>query len=135
MPGTMYIDQSATFAGPPIALMAAVKTKFGSDEPEISKQGERKYVIQAAVTYRPEYGMAPQSEVLQVTITGGPDLTTTIQPGMPVEFDGLRCGFSAAEVRPDGRVRGGKPYFAASGVKAFTGSGNGRPAAEASKVA
>ena len=135
MPGTIHIDQAATFSGPPIALMAVVKTKFGTDQPEISKDGERKYSVHVAVTYRPEYGMAPQSEVLQVTVTGGPDLTSSLQPSSPVEFDDLRCGFSAAEARPDGRIRGGKPFFMATAVKAFAGTGNGRPVAEASKVA
>ncbi len=129
MPGTMYLDQSQTFAGPPIALMAVVKTKFGSDEPDISKSGERRYVIHAAVTFRPDNGMPPQSEVLQITITGGSDPTQVIQPGMPVEFEALRCGFTAPEQRPDGRVRGGKPFFGASAVRPYAATG--KPSAAA----
>ena len=94
MPGTIHIDQAATFAAPPIAMMAAVKTKFGTDEPDVSKQGEKKYVVSCAVQYRPEGQMPAQAEVLRWTVTGGPDLTTTLHPGSPIEFDGLRCGFS-----------------------------------------
>jgi hypothetical protein len=119
MPGTMYLDQAATFAAPPICLMAAVKTKFGTGEPDISKNGERRYVVQVAVTYRAENGMPVQSEVLQVTVTG--DDPTGIPAGSPVEFDGLRCGFTTPETRPDGRVRGGKPFFGANAVRVFVG--------------
>ena len=120
MPGTMRIDEAATFAA--VLLMAAgPKTEFGTDSQAISKSGERKWFAQVAVTYHPEYGMAAQSEVIQVTVTGGTDPALVLQPGTPVTFDGLRVGFSAPERGQGDRIRGGRPWFQAAGVRAVHG--------------
>ena len=128
MPGTMRIDEAATFAA--CLLMAAgPKTEFGTDTQAISKTGERKWAVQAAVTYHPEYGMAAQSEVIQVTVTGGTDPALVLQPGTPVTFDGLRVGFSAPERGQGDRIRGGRPWFQASGVRAVHGQRNAEPKA------
>jgi hypothetical protein len=121
MAGTIHIDSAATFSAM-LLMSAGVKTKFGTDQPDISSTGERKYTVSVACTYNSEFpGMRAQSEVIEVTVTGGADPSASIPPGTGVEFDRLRCGFSAPEKRDDGRLRGGRPYFMASGVRAVHG--------------
>src|SRR5215475_6446235 len=67
MPGTLTIDKAATFQA--VLLMASgPKLKFGSTEQDISARGERKWDVQAAVTYHAEPGMKPVSEVIAVTV-------------------------------------------------------------------
>ena len=89
MPGTLTIDTTATFQA--VLLMASgPKLKFGSTEQDISARGERKWDVQAAVTYHAEPGMKPVSEVIAVTVTG---------PGhRPVRVDRAR---HPDRVRPD----------------------------------
>ena len=69
MPGTLTIDIAATFQA--VLLMASgPKLKFGSTEQDICARGERKWDVQAAVTYVAEPGLKPVSEVIAVTVTG-----------------------------------------------------------------
>lgn len=117
MPGTIHVNTDATFATM-ILMGIAEKTKFGTDVPEVSALGEKKYVAEVAVQYRAEGTMRPVSEVISATITGGAhDAILGIPPGSPVELAGLRCGVSAPEKREDGRVRGGRLYFMASAIR------------------
>lgn len=114
MPGTLTVNAAQTFATM-LLMSAAQKTKFGTEEPDISKTGEKKWAVELAVTYLAENGMRPVSEVISVTVTGGDGVT--IAPGTPVEFDSLRCGVSAPEKRDNGRISGGKLYWMASGIR------------------
>lgn len=118
MPGTMAIDTASTFTR--ILLMGAgPKTKFGSTDQDVSASGEKKWEVQAAVTYHSEYGMKPFSEVISVTVTGpAADPAEAIAPGSPIEFDRLRVGFSSPEQRENGKgIRGGRPWYQASGIR------------------
>jgi hypothetical protein len=122
MPGTIHVNTDATFATM-ILMGIAEKTKFGTDVPEVSALGEKKYTAEVAVQYRAEGTMRPVSEVISATITGpGPDILS-IPPGSPVELAGLRCGVSAPEKRDDGRLRGGRLYFMASSIRVAGASG------------
>ena len=125
----LTIDSPATFSAM-LLLSAGVKTKFGTDEPDISRDGERKFSVQVACTYVSEFpGMKAQSEVLDVTVTGGTDPSLSIQPGMSVTFDRLRAGVSTPEMSDNGRgprVRGGRLYWMAAGVRAVHGAQNGQ---------
>jgi hypothetical protein len=117
MPGTVTVDVRATFAAM-ILMGIAEKMKFGTDQPEISATGERKYTAEVAVTYHAENGMKPVSEVISVTITGGDhNAILGIPPGSVIGVDRLRCGVSAPEKRDDGRVRGGKLYWMAASIR------------------
>jgi hypothetical protein len=130
VPGaTVVIDQQQTFAGPPIALSVGPKLEFGSDSQQITKNGERRWVIQVACTYTADPGMKAAAEVIEVTITGE-DPSVSIAPGATVEFNVLRQGISAPERRGD-RVIGGKAWYSAQGVRALNGTPNGRVAATA----
>ncbi len=117
MPGTLTIDTAATFQA--VLLMASgPKLKFGSTEQDISARGERKWDVQAAVTYFAEPGIKAVSEVISVTVTGpGADPCASIPPGTAIAFDKLRVGFSPPEARENGRgIRGGRPWYQASDV-------------------
>src|SRR5215469_2176329 len=94
MPGTLTIDTAATFQA--ILLMASgPKLKFGSTDQDISARGERKWDVQAAVTFHAEPGLKPVSEVIAVTVTGpAADPCASIAPGTPIVFDKMRVGFS-----------------------------------------
>ena len=117
MPGTLTIDITATFQA--VLLMASgPKLKFGSTEQDISARGERKWDVQAAVTYHAEVGLKPVSEVIAVTVTGpATDPCASIAPGTPIVFDKMRVGFSPPEARENGRgIRGGRPWYQATDV-------------------
>jgi hypothetical protein len=123
MPGTLTIDTTATFQT--VLLMASgPKLKFGSTEQDISARGERKWDVQAAVTFHAEPGMKPVSEVIAVTVTGpATDPCTSITPGSPIVFDKMRVGFSVPEARENGRgIRGGRPWYQAANVRAVAPS-------------
>ena len=71
MPGTLTIDLAATFQA--VILMASgPKLKFGTTEQDISARGERKWEVQAAVTYIAEPGLKAVSEVIAVTAPARP---------------------------------------------------------------
>jgi len=115
--GTLTIDTTATFQA--VLLMASgPKLKFGSTEQDISARGERKWDIQAAVTYFAEPGMKAASEVISVTVTGpSADPCASIPPGTSIVFDKMRVGFSPPEARENGRgIRGGRPWYQATDV-------------------
>jgi hypothetical protein len=117
MPGMLTVDVRSTFAAM-IVMSVAEKMKFGTEVPEVNAAGERKYTAELAVTYLAENGMRPVSEVISATITGGDhQAILSIPPGTPVTLDKLRCGVSAPEKRDDGRVRGGRLWFSAAGIR------------------
>ena len=122
MPGTIHVDQQSTFSSPPLVMSVGPKLKFGTDQQDITRNGERKWSIQAAVSYKPEYGRS-HAEVIEVGIVGD-DPAAAVQPGMPVQFDRLRVGFSAPEVNNEsGRIRGGKPFWQADAARPFSAAG------------
>ena len=91
MPGTLTIDAAATFQA--VLLMASgPKLKFGSTEQDISARGERKWDVQAAVTYRPTFdGQRLQSEVIGITIAALNDPVDGVPVPSAVVFDQLRA--------------------------------------------
>lgn len=128
MPGTFTIDTKNTFTSA-LYMSAGPKLKFGSAEQDISATGERKWEVQAAVTFHAEYGMRPVSEVIVITVTGGDDPARGLQAGAPIEFDRLRVGMTAPEARQDGRgIRGGKPYYQAAGIRQLRQAQHPQPA-------
>jgi hypothetical protein len=56
--------------------------------------------------------------VLQVTVTAELDPSLEVSEGDPVEFDGLTVGVMSPEMGENDRIRGGKLFWSASGVKA-----------------
>jgi hypothetical protein len=128
MPGAIAIDTRNTFAAA-IFLGSAQKMLFGTDQPDVAKDGQRKYAADVAVTYLAEPGRKPVSEVISVSVLGT-DPAATITAGSPVEFDGLTCGVMAPQRNERGGVSGGKLYFMARAIRA-SAPANGRPLASA----
>ena len=131
MAGMITVSQQETFSTPPLVMSAGPKLKFGSDQQDITRNGERKWSVQVAVSYFADYGMRPQAEVIEIGLTGE---APEVQPGTPVQFDRLRCGVSAPEKTDEGRVRGGRLYWQADAVRPFSGNGNGRPVTAGAKA-
>lgn len=121
MPSTVTVDLPATFASF-MLLSVAPKTVFGSDQLDIAKTGEKKYVLEVAATPVPDGGLAGRSEVLSITVTGGDEgVMLAIQPGTPVTLEKLRMGISPVE-RTEKGIRGGRPWFQGTGLKAVGAS-------------
>jgi hypothetical protein len=133
VPGTLTIDAGKTFATM-LVMGISQKLKFGTDDPDISVSGEKKWTAETAVSYLAEPGMRAVSEVISVTVTGGDNLATSITPGTPVEFTDLRCGVSAPEKRENGRIAGGRLYWMASGIRPAHGANGARPVMAAAKA-
>src|SRR5262245_25839897 len=110
-------------------MASGPKLKFGSTDQDISARGERKWDVQAAVTYIAEPGMKAVSEVISVTVTGpGTDPCASITPGTAIVFDKMRVGFSVPEARENGRgIRGGRPWYQASNVHHVQQSRSAKP--------
>jgi hypothetical protein len=133
MAGMITVDQQSTFASPPLVMSVGPRLKFGTDVQDVTRDGEKKWSCQVAVTYFADYGMRAQAEVIEVGLTGE-DPGSAVQPGMPVQFDRLRCGVSAPEKTDQGRVRGGRLYWSADAVRPFSANGNGRPVLAGAKA-
>jgi hypothetical protein len=125
--GTITIDARNTYAAA-IFMGATAKTIYGTDEPDISRDGQRKYAADVAVTYLAEPGRKPVSEVISVSILGT-DPAASVPAGSAVEFDRLRCGVSQAERNDRGGVRGGRLYFMADGIRSAASPNGSRPLA------
>jgi hypothetical protein len=119
MPGMITVSQQETFSTPPLVMSVGPRFKFGTDQQDVTRQGERKWSCQVAVSYFADFGMRAQAEVIEVGLVGE-DPSHAVQPGMPVQFDRLRCGVSAPEKTDEGRVRGGRLYWSADAVRPFT---------------
>ena len=124
MPGTYMIDNSRTFSTM-ILMSSGPRLAYGTQDQEITQNGEKRWVAELACSHHPAVpGQRAISEVISVTITGPPsDPGASIPQGSAVEMVDLRMGIMAPEQGERG-IRGGKPYFAASGIRAV----NGRPA-------
>lgn len=131
MPGMITVSQQETFSTPPLVMSVGPRLKFGTDQQDITRNGEKKWAVQVAVSYFADYGMRAQAEVIEIGLVGA---APEVQPGMPVQFDRLRCGVSAPEKTDEGRVRGGRLYWSADAVRPFSGSGNGHPVAAGVKA-
>jgi hypothetical protein len=114
---TLVVDANATFATM-LLMSAAPKEKF--QQPgvqDVSADGTPKWSAQLAVTYNAENGMAPTSEVLNVSITSHANPVDGIPPGSPVVPDGLRAGVNSPERRDNGSIRGGRLWYSATGLR------------------
>ena len=101
MPGMITVSQSETFSAPPIAMAVGPRLKFGTDEQDVTRDGERKWSVQVAVSYVPEFGMKAQAEVIEVTHHGRgprdqPRYARRVQPP-----PGRRVRSREARQRPD----------------------------------
>lgn len=117
MAGTYSVNQQETFSAV-LLLSSSPKRRFGSQEQATNAAGTPQWSVEAAVTFSPVDGIVKGAEVVSVTIPSQHDPASGIAPGSAVNFEGLRLGVSGAEKTDSGRVRGGKPYFQATAVRA-----------------
>jgi hypothetical protein len=84
-----------------------------------SKDGsERKWTAQvvASLPSRWDAGRS-DSDVLSVTVTCSDDPTGLVHEGDPVEFKDLTVSAMPPEMGDTGRIRGGKPFYQANGIR------------------
>lgn len=123
MPGTLIVDQASFSTA--IVMATSPKTVFGAGNvQDKNAAGVLKWTANVAVTFAPDgTGIAPGSEVINVTIASNEDPGVSCPPGTTVAFDQLRAGTTPPEVREGGRVRGGRLWFSAAGIKPAQWSG------------
>ena len=119
MPGTFIIDTGRTFTVARL-MASAPKLRFQSTEQDVTADGELKWEVQVALTWRVNPGKRPVAEIVSVTIPGGSDPAAGIPDGSPIELDEFRVGISSPE-RTDKGVRGGRPWYQATAVRALNG--------------
>jgi hypothetical protein len=121
MPGTYVVDTESTFVRC-VLINGGQKDKFGSPGvQETSAQGVPKWYAEAAVTFVPSQpGMPPVSELITVTITSLANPFDDLQTG-EIAFTGLRVGTTPPTSGEGGRIRGGKLWFTASGIRPALG--------------
>jgi hypothetical protein len=84
-----------------------------------SKDGtERKWTVQVVASLPSRFDAArTDSEVLSVTVTCADDPRDYMSEGVPVAFDNFTVGVMPPETTDGGRIRGGKLFWQASGVR------------------
>ena len=117
--GTFAVDAAATFTSV-VLINVAPKVKFGTTgQQEVNAAGVPKWSVDVAVTFTPTLaGMAAHSELITLTVTGAGQPGLGLNPGSPVALDGFRVGLNPPEMR-DEKIRGGKLWFSASGLRSL----------------
>jgi hypothetical protein len=84
-----------------------------------SKDGsERKWTVQVVASMVSRFDATrTDSEVLSVTVTSAEDPTGQVAEGDQVYFDNLTVGVMPPEAGEGGRIRGGKLFWQATGVR------------------
>jgi hypothetical protein len=84
-----------------------------------SKDGsERKWTVQVVASLPSRFDITrTDSEVLAVTVTCADDPRDYVHEGDQVLFDGFTVGVMPPETTDAGRIRGGKLFWQASGVR------------------
>jgi hypothetical protein len=119
MSGTFAVDAAATFTYV-MFVNSMPKLKYGAATPtqETNAAGVPKWAVDLTVTFTPTLpGMAPESEVLTVTITDSVQPGQGLNPGAPVQLEGLRIGHNPPELTENKKIRGGKLWYNATGLK------------------
>jgi hypothetical protein len=123
--GTFVVDQAATFSTA-VLMSTAPKERFGSPGvQDVSAEGVPKWAAMVAVTFTPNGSMAPVSDVLTVSVTQPANPADGMQLPAPVVFEGLRVGVNAPEKRDNGSIRGGRLWYAATGLRSSLMAGAG----------
>ena len=127
MPGTFAIDTAATFTTC-MLVNAGPKPKFGAaDQQETNAQGTPKWLLEVAVTFAPGApGMPAISELISVTVTAPHNPVEGVPAGTPITFDSLRAGLNVPEHGQNGRIKGGKLWYTAIGIRPVMASSGRR---------
>ena len=117
MPGTYAVDTAATFTAT-MLVSAMPKIRFGTEVQETNAAGVPNWLIEVAATFAATGGFGAQTELITVTITDHAHPAQGLNPGSPVALEGLRVGLNPPEVKNE-RLRGGKLWFTATGLRSF----------------
>lgn len=84
---------------------------------------ERKWTVQAVFKMPSRFDPnRTDSDLLNVTVTCPDDPRDSVHEGDQVIFDGLTAGVMPPEADDSGRIRGGKLFWTASGVRSRVAS-------------
>ena len=133
MSGTFIVDP-ATFTSI-MFVASAEKSDLKTGEILVNKQGAIKWGVQAVASWQSEYGMPPVTEVITVGIPASHDPASGITAGTQIQFDGMRVGVMAPEPNGKGGIKGGKPFYQASAVRAANGKSSYKPTADTASAA
>ena len=129
MASPVAVDAKNTFAYA-LFMGADKKVKYNSPgEVEMTADGQVKWAVRVAVEYLPEPGRPPVSDMLKVSVNGS-DPGAGLTPGTPIEFEGLRAGVMAPEMRDfkgDGnkKLTGGSFFYTARSIRRSGAPANG----------
>ncbi len=119
---TFKVDQAATYAA--IAFVQALpKTKFGSNEPDLTKDGVPKWSVELLVVPRVGPGMQAKSELLRVGVASHEDPGHGLAPMSPVQLVDFEVGVM------DGRDGKAQVWFRAGEIRSTAATGTASKAA------
>ena len=85
---------------------------------------ERKWTVEAVMSMPSRFDASrSESEVVPVTVTSADDPAGVVAEGEQVVFENLTVGVMAPEQGTGGRIRGGKLFWQASGVRSRVSAG------------
>jgi hypothetical protein len=114
---TVAVDTAASFSVC-IFMGCEVKADYNTGEAQRNAAGLLKWSVTIAAQTNPVGGQRSTAETISITIPAADDPCEGLPPGTPVVLEDLRVGTVDPEMRGD-RIRGGKPYFQASGVRSM----------------
>jgi hypothetical protein len=115
---SIAVDVPNTFAVT-VFMGCEPKTDFNTGEIQRVKRdpSKIKWAVSIAAQTVPLDGQRARPETMSVTIPAESDPAEGLVPGTPVDLIGLRQGSMDPELE-DGKVRGGKPFWSATGIRA-----------------
>jgi hypothetical protein len=88
---------------------------------------ERKWTVECVMSLPSRWDPTrTDSDVIPVTVTSATDPSTVVAEGELVEFENLTVGVMAPEKTDAGRIRGGRLFWQATGVRSKVPAGHGK---------
>jgi hypothetical protein len=113
---SVAVDTASTFSVL-IFMGSEPKADFNTGEHQRNAAGLLKWGVTVAAQTIPANGQRSSAETLSVTIAADSDPGAGLAPGTPVVLEDLRAGVMDPEQRGEGKIRGGRMFFQASGVR------------------
>ena len=118
----------------PVAQSAFTRMMLITIEPKMDREtgaqfrtkdgAQGKWTVQVVASMPSRWDAArSDSEVLLITLTSDHDQVGSVAEGDPVVFDGLTVGVVAPTAGEGDRIRGGKLFWQATGVRARVPAG------------
>lgn len=125
---------AVTFTSAPVDPARFTALVFMGCEPKIDRETgvqhttkdgfSRKWTVNVSAAKPSPYDSArTEVDALAITVTSEVDPAEGLAMGTPVTLDGFACGVMAPEAGEGGKIRGGRLFWSASGVRAQVLSG------------